>query len=284
MLKCKFCESENLLIVKTIKSPHNSLNYTLCECKKCKSRFFDDKEFDFNIDEIYEKYPENKEYMNSKFIFSRYWNNQKNLLIKILGHKPKSVLDLGCRTGDFLMHFDKSIIRDGVELAKPYASIGRERGLNIFDCKLEDVNFDNKYDIVSAYAILEHLVDPIEFLNNLDGLVSENGLLVILIPSHENLKRFLIDNYSNVRWHMYSPPEHLNFFSKKFLDQYLQNKGFTLVKKYWTSGGTFNPLRRIPFFGFLFKAFMFIYDQSILNKIPIFDHLYLVYRLDVKNN
>jgi SAM-dependent methyltransferase len=267
-------------MVKTIESPHNSLNYTLFECQICNSRFFDNKEYDFNIDEIYEKYPENKEYMDSKITYSRYWDNQKNILIKVLGRKPKSVLDLGCRTGDFLTHFDNNIVRDGVELAKPYASIGRERGLNIYDCKLEDVNFDKKYDIVSAYAILEHLLDPLDFLNNLDGLVAEDGLLVILIPSHENLKRYLIDNFSDLRWHMYSPPEHLNFFSKQFLDTYLEKKGFSLVKNFWTSGGTFNPFRKVPVLGFLFKGFMFLYDSSIFNKIPIFDHLYLVYRLN----
>lgn len=71
-----------------------------------------------------------------------------------------SVLDIGCRTGDFLMHFPKSIVREGVELSKNSAEIARERGLMLYQDFAENINFDKQYDVVTCYAVLEHLLDP----------------------------------------------------------------------------------------------------------------------------
>ncbi len=276
-VKCKFCKRGNVEKIKKIVSPHNNLKYTLYGCTTCKSRFFDDDEHKVDIDDIYNSYPQNKQYLNVAFKPSKYWNNQKKQIVRILGHYPSSVLDLGCRTGDFLMHFDSNITRDGVEITEEYASIAKSRGLNIYNSKLEDTKFDKKYEVISAFAILEHLVSPLEFLDNINDLLADNGILIILIPNHENLKTWIIDTFTKVRWLMYSPPEHLNLFSRSFLDGYLNKKGFVLVKRYWTSGGTFNPFSRIPGLRFLFKVFMFLYDESFFNKIPVFDHLYSTY-------
>jgi len=277
-LKCKFCKNNNITTLKKILSPHLDLNYSLYQCNECKCRFFDDKEYGVNIYDIYDKYPQNMQYMNSIFVKSMYWSCQKNRIIKYLDDSPTSVLDVGCRTGDFLMHFNPDIIRDGVEITKEYACIARDRGLNIYNNRLEDVKFNKTYEVVSAFGILEHLVEPFKFLDKCSELVAINGVLIIAIPTYENIKTYLIDRLSNVRWLMYSPPEHLNLFSKLFLDKYLKEKGFQLVNRYWTSGGTFNPFLNIPVLGFLFKGFMFLYDESFCNKIPIFDHLYSIYK------
>ena len=82
----------------------------------------------------------------------------------------------------------------------------------------------------------------------------------------------------NIKWHMYIPPEHLNFFSKIFLDSYLNHLGFKLIKRYYSSGGLINPFRGIPLISAIFNKFMFYYDKSFLNKLPIFDHLFSYYK------
>jgi len=56
----------------------------------------------------------------------------KEEIQKILGKNPESILDIGCKTGDFLMHFD-SPIREGVEVSKKHADIAKKRGLHIYN-------------------------------------------------------------------------------------------------------------------------------------------------------
>ncbi len=142
----------------------------------------------------------------------------------------------------------------------------------------ENINFNKQYDVVTCYAILEHLLNPLKLLDKFQNVVSLSGVLVIMIPTHECFKRWAIDTFTSTRWWMYSPPQHLNLFSKQFLDRYLGKKNFKLIDRYWTSGGMFNPFKSIPFANRVFgKAMAFTDGYNPINKLPIFDHLYSYY-------
>ena len=278
-MNCKFCESQQTNSIKKIQSSYVNYEYTLYQCNQCKCRFFDFKEHDVDIEKVYEEYSikHNKVVAGFQFKKSFYWNRQVQKSEKIFGGKVSSVLDIGCRTGDFLMHFPDSVVREGVELLKNSAEIAKSRGLMVYQDFVENINFDKQYDVVTCYALLEHLLNPLNFLDKLLNIVSPGGALVIMIPTHECLKRWLIDIFTSVRWHMYSPPQHLNLFSKQFLDKRLA-KNFKLVDRYYTSGGMFNPFRNIPLANrALGKSMTLIDEYTPINKLPIFDHMYSYY-------
>lgn len=175
------------------------------------------------------------------------------------------------------MHFNIGCKREGIELSKNAARVAHERGLHVYNKNVEEIAFDNKYDVVTLYAILEHVVKPYGILSKLSDIIEDNGLLVVMVPTHECLKEkilFLI----NKRWHMYSPPEHLNFYSKKFLDLYFGTHGFVLIDRYYTSGGIFNPFMKIPLLNKMFSKFMYYFDKTFFNKFPLFDHMYSYYK------
>jgi SAM-dependent methyltransferase len=274
--QCRICQSEDTLVIKQIQSPHFNKTFDLYNCRQCTSRFFIEKDKKI-LSELYEKLAVNTAYINLEFKLNPYWSHQKEIITKLYRGRIKSVLDVGCRTGDFLMHFDTNTIREGVELSKQQAEVTNKRGVKVYQDFLENIEFSRTYDVVSAYAILEHLVDPEAFLKKLNSLVEKKGLLVILIPTFQCFKEKIL-NILNVQWHMYSPPEHLNFYSKKFLDDYLTKNGFVLVKRYYSSGGIFNPFKKFPLLGKVFGKIMFYYDQTPANKVPIFDHLYCYYK------
>lgn len=279
-MNCKFCNSSKTISVKKIQSPFVSYGYTLYQCEICKCRFFDVKEHDVDIEKVYENYSIKHNQAAARFQFQKsfYWNRQVWRIEKILGREVSSVLDIGCRTGDFLMHFSDSVVREGVELSKNSAEIAESRGLTVYQDFVENINFEKQYDAVTCYAILEHLVNPLGFLEKLSNIVSPGGELVIMIPTYECFKLWLIDRFTSIRWHMYSPPQHLNFFSKQFLDRCLAKKNFKLVDRYWTPGGMFNPFKNIPLAGRVFGKGMTLIDEySPINKLPIFDHMYSYY-------
>jgi hypothetical protein len=77
---------------------------------------------------------------------------------------------------------------------------------------------------------------------------------------------------------MYSPPEHLNFMSRDYLDSAMVRLGFRLVARHYTSGGMFNPLGEIPFLSKVFhRAWGYLERGTILNRLPLFDHMYSYY-------
>ena len=132
--------------------------------------------------------------------------------------------------------------------------------------------------MVTAYALLEHLAMPQEFLGQVTGLVNQKGVLVIMIPSYQTLKAKVLEMF-NVRWHMYCPPEHLSLYSREFLDNYLEARGFHLVKRKYTSGGMFNPFQKIPLARNVFSKLMSLVDANrIFNQFPAFDHMYSYYQ------
>jgi len=276
-MKCKFCNTDQTEEFKVYESPHNKQLYTLYQCQKCLSRFFDINQHDVSIKVLYEDIAKCNTNLSKDFTPTQYWEDQKDFALKLLKIPITSVLDVGCRTGDFLMHFKGDYIKEGVEISSYCSEIAQKRGLNVYNDSLENIKFDKKYDIVSAFAILEHLSDPIQFLDKLKSLVNIGGLLIILIPTFECLKVKILTKFGK-NWHMYRPPEHLNFFSERFLDSYLRSNGYRLIRRYYTSGGMFNPVRKIPLLNSIFNKIMFYFNKSRLNRIPIFDHSYSYYQ------
>lgn len=275
---CPICLKGKAIPIRSVKGYHVDKLYLLYQCDNCHSRSFDLNEHpDVDLQAYYNLISKDESYLKQKFIFSKYWMNEVKSIQNIYGHMPASVLDIGCRTGDFLLHFPRDIKRVGVELSEYSAGVAEKRGLIIKQSYIENISSKDKFDTVTTYAIIEHLAKPQAFLDKVTELINTNGVLVIMIPSYQTMKARLIE-LANVQWHMYSPPGHLSLYSREFLDGYLTDKGFTLVKRRYTSGGMFNPFRSIPFVGRVFSKLMWILDTYCpLNRLPFFDHMYSYY-------
>jgi 2-polyprenyl-3-methyl-5-hydroxy-6-metoxy-1,4-benzoquinol methylase len=74
-----------------------------------------------------------------------------------------------------LLHFSDSLVREGIELSKNSAKIAEKRGLVVYQDFVENININKQYDVVTCYAVLEHLLDPLTFLDKLSNIVSSGG-------------------------------------------------------------------------------------------------------------
>lgn len=280
--KCNICNKTSAVLVREIQGPYYDMLFSLYQCNECYSRFFDlDEHPEIQLDKFYEKIAE-KSGLNIQFKIDKYWLNELKTIQQIYQGKPKSILDIGCRTGDFLLHWPNNITKIGIEVSNYSASIARERGLSIKQEFLENSNFKIKFDLVSAYAILEHLAKPQEFLSKIPQLLNEEGIFVLMIPSYETFKAKFLE-FFNTRWHMYNPPNHLCFYSREYIDSFLAKQGFVLVKRKYTSGGMFNPFVKIPVLSSIFARLIWTVDNSILNKCNVFDHMYSYYKYKPSN-
>ena len=278
-MKCKFCASTKCYVKKNIVSSINQEIYSLYSCKNCMSFFFNKDQHNISLENLYDDLSKKRGNFPEQFSPNKSWQRQAKLICQLMEFPLTSILDIGCRTGDFLLHFDPKIKREGIELSRYFSSIAQNRGLKIHRNFVENIKFDYKFDVVTCYAILEHIEYPIKFLNKINTLINTGGLLVVLIPTHQCLKRKWLDKIGG-SWHMYSPPEHLNFFSRKFLDQYLNNRGFQLIHRFYSSGGMIDPFPKIKIINKLAKKIVEIGDYGWLKKYAIFDHMYSYYLLE----
>jgi SAM-dependent methyltransferase len=82
------------------------------------------------------------------------------------------------------------------------------------------------YDVVTAFDIVEHVFDPLAFLESLTPLIRPGGLLVMSTPDTGHALRYLMGR----SWPMLQPLQHTVLFSRGSLADALRQVGFTDVK------------------------------------------------------
>ncbi|GAG02774.1 unnamed protein product, partial [marine sediment metagenome] len=180
VVKCAVCGYSQVVALRDYRSPFIDNVYTLYSCAECESRCFQIDEQPTELVEIYDDYAHGiSGTFNKPFAVSDYWSDQVRTASALLGRRVDSVLDVGCRTGDFLMHWPEDVARVGVELTAHWAEVANKRGLDIKQDYLEKVEFGRRFDLVTCYAVIEHLRSPVAFLRKLPDLVEEDGIVVI---------------------------------------------------------------------------------------------------------
>lgn len=157
-----------------------------------------------------------------------YYKVIENEINKLELNKNAKILDFGCGYG-FVIRF--------LKLNGFLNSFGYEINNNLIASAKKKFNHDflssdyslvksKKYDLIIINMVIEHLINPIEVLNeNIYNLLSENGVVIFTIPNMNSLNRLLLGN----KWMGYSPNEHIYFLNPQKLDVLVNFKKYKLV-------------------------------------------------------
>ena len=94
------------------------------------------------------------------------------------------ILEIGCGTGYLLSQLkirgaDVTGIEPGI-----HGQIGSEKfGIPIIQDFFPSPKISKKFDIIILYAILEHIIDPVQFLKGAAKYLNPDGKLVIAVPN-----------------------------------------------------------------------------------------------------
>jgi len=95
----------------------------------------------------------------------------------------KSVLDFGCGVGGFLLRARALAKRvDGVELETRLQPHYRKNKLNVYG-DVSEIPREPKYDLVTAFHVVEHLPDPRNMLKQLAEHLTDGGQVIVEVPS-----------------------------------------------------------------------------------------------------
>jgi cyclopropane fatty-acyl-phospholipid synthase-like methyltransferase len=152
---------------------------------------------------------------------------RKLRLINSFETDAKTLLDVGCGTGDFLLTCKTNgwnVV--GVEPNAKAQKITKDKlqTKTVF----KDVNEINskQFDVITLWHVLEHVPNLDEYILKLKSLLKPNGVLVIAVP---NYKSFDAKHYQSF-WAAYDVPRHLWHFSQKSIQLLFSNVNFKLVK------------------------------------------------------
>jgi 2-polyprenyl-3-methyl-5-hydroxy-6-metoxy-1,4-benzoquinol methylase len=125
----------------------------------------------------------------------------------------RRVLEIGCGEGAFLQQLgDNGIESEGIELNPSAVAIARQKGLPVRRADLHELSRETPqaFDAVCSFQVLEHVVDPREFLESAVRLTRPGGKLIVAVP---NQASFLRDYWSLLNM----PPHHMTQWTGRSL-------------------------------------------------------------------
>ncbi len=94
----------------------------------------------------------------------------------------QSVLEIGAELGGFLQRLKGCVpVLAGVDSCPEYARALAQQGYEAYTY-ITDVPEARRYDRICMFSLLEHIVDPISFLQRAAAHLTPNGYLVIEVP------------------------------------------------------------------------------------------------------
>jgi 2-polyprenyl-3-methyl-5-hydroxy-6-metoxy-1,4-benzoquinol methylase len=128
-----------------------------------------------------------------------------------------AVLDVGCSSGAFLFQLNQRFpgcyLVLGTDVSGPPLDYAEKRGVPVMRGNFLEQDYNGRqFDAVTFWAVLEHLLEPAQFLSKACSLLKPNGLCFVLVPNMKSLAARLL----GARYR-YIYPQHLNYFTKSTL-------------------------------------------------------------------
>lgn len=214
VLRCPLCKSRKYEIeLAKYKSP-------LVKCGNCQLRYH--KKIAADLDDVYgdEKYVlYTKGESREHFLYrkNRFGKERVQILKQVCGDlSKKRILDVGCGNGFFLAAAkEESKYCLGSEISKINIERGRKNtGLPIYSDRLE--NFPEKdFDIIVSFDVLEHVENPVEFVQSIKNLLKPKGCIFMYTPNFDSFSIKVMGEYSS----LIDPTAHVILFNRTSIEK-----------------------------------------------------------------
>ena len=141
--------------------------------------------------------------------------------------RGERVLDVGCDTGTFLTAGARlfGIIPVGVDVAGRAVQVASESGIEAYHCNIASAPEELKdFPLITAIDLIEHLIEPGEFLAQVQRRLRAGGVLYLETPNIRSLVYRagsllcrLTRGWPQSTFERLFPPEHLEYFTSKSL-------------------------------------------------------------------
>jgi len=145
-----------------------------------------------------------------------------------------SAIEVGCGNGAFLRSLERSrpdLTLTGVDIVDP--GIFENSNVTFLTGQLEDKDItENSIDLIFFDDLIEHVENPVTFLNVCHKLLKPGGVIFGITPDHGSLDRSMFQKY----WAGYHYPRHTFLFDHHNIKQILNKTGFIDIKLKGSNG------------------------------------------------
>jgi 2-polyprenyl-3-methyl-5-hydroxy-6-metoxy-1,4-benzoquinol methylase len=232
-LDCPIClGSTHARLTDTLRRGHGEV----FQCAGCKHGFLSKTQIDdlktYYSGEYRKEYSHNSNSTptNAREIFEIYKNFQSERLDLIkpdLSTKSR-VLEVGASSGQFITHIQGRVeLIHAIEIDTDCCNFLSENiGVECDSEYLENSKFkDENYDIIAAFQVMEHVNDPISFVQSLKKVASKKAKIFIEVPNLDDslLSTWALPGYDKFFYHS----AHLHYFTESSLKLVAQKAGFS---------------------------------------------------------
>lgn len=219
--------------------------FTVVQCDRCSLGFLNPRPTPAEIQKYYPAgyYQGPSTASHIRYLNRRFTREARYLKDLEQGRAGKKLLDVGCANGEFprFMAARRWEV-EGVEISE---SSQRITDFRVYTQEFPAIPVNEPaYDAVTAWAVFEHVHDPMSYFRKASQVVKKDGLFVFLVPNHGSVaSRYLFCE---------DIPRHLYFFTRKTVKEYLQKTGFALVKE--DNGRSIYKLAPNNWLGFMIRT------------------------------
>ncbi|MBP1178521.1 class I SAM-dependent methyltransferase [Methylobacterium sp. PvR107] len=129
---------------------------------------------------------------------------------------------LFCEEIRALGRFDRIV---AIEPVPTLAATCREKGFEVIESTVEQVNLDCSVDVACSFEVIEHLFSPLAFMKEIFRLLKPGGHVMLSCPNIKGFDTEVLGARSDTVDH-----EHLNYFSPASITILAERVGFVDVK------------------------------------------------------
>ena len=161
------------------------------KCKNCNT-YFVSPSIDLTNEGWKFLYDENYFPQMSKWYEKNRAKDRKERFDKLALFFNKTVnnfLDVGCGEGHCLVEAEKRGWKShGVDISDHRIEMAKNNTIQFKNSTLTQSNYpDNHFDIIYLDSVLEHVLNPLDYLNEIRRILKKGGLLYIGVPNEDSL-------------------------------------------------------------------------------------------------
>lgn len=229
-IDCPACGSQELT------QQFEKIGFNYVQCKECETLFVNPRPACQDLMKIYVDSPSTRFWVADFFLPTVEVRREKIF-------KPRAefiaerfpdiefgkTADIGAGFGLFLEEMKKKWPESNLIAIEPsidMAKICRKKGFTVLETTLESVGLNERFELMTAFELFEHLHDPLPFIEKVHNLLNPGGYLFLTTLNGLGFDiQILWERAKSV-----FPPHHLNFFNPHSMEMLLTRNGFEIIE------------------------------------------------------
>ena len=139
-----------------------------------------------------------------------------------------TLLEVGCGPG-YLLDEARTYFTDraGVELSKAAAAKAEARANAKIYLSVDDIDPAPAFDCIIATHVIEHIYEPVDFVQSLAQRLRPGGSLILAAPHMGSVFRHVMGR----KWPSFKYPEHVTFYDQKTLPDLFRRAGLDVAQR-----------------------------------------------------